>query len=245
MDDEPSHVELKCEQSTAEQSSVDPLGYRIDERVRFALAAARMGVFDWDPTSDVLRWSSSTTGLGLSLEQAPTSGRAFFELVHPDDRLALRETRARALLDRTDAVSEFRIVGPDGGVHWVQGHGRVVYDASGEALRVVGVNTEITHRKSLEEQLRAAHVEVARLHVLKATMRTVQDIVGNALMSFQLFRFDAEPYVPAQSLKEFDQLITTTAKKLRALGDLDRVIETKMAVGTGIAYPSGQPSQDT
>ena len=142
--------------------------------MRFALAAARMGVFEWDPNSDLLTWSSTTTGLGLSLEEAPTSGRAFFEFVHPDDRPALRETRDRALSDRTDAVSEFRIISPDGVIHWVQAHGRVVYDMDGKPLRVLGINSDITHRKSLEEQLREAHLEVARLNVLKATMRTVQ-----------------------------------------------------------------------
>src|SRR5687768_742973 len=122
-----------------------------------------MGVFEWDPNSDVLTWSSSTTGLGLKLDEAPTSGRAFFEFVHPDDRPAVSETRARALRDRTDAVSAFRILSPDGVVHWVQAHGRVVYDTDGKPLRVLGVNADITQRRSLEEQLRKAQDEIARL----------------------------------------------------------------------------------
>ena len=52
--------------------------------------------------SQLYRAWSSTTGLGLSLEDAPTSGRAFFEIVHPDDRQALSEGRSRAPRDRTD-----------------------------------------------------------------------------------------------------------------------------------------------
>ena len=207
-----------------------------DERVRFALEAARMGVFEWDPDSDVLTWSSSTTGLGLSLEEAPTSGRAFFERVHPDDRAALRENRARAIRDQTDAISEFRILSPNGAVHWVQAHGRVVYDTDGKPLRVLGVNADITHRKSLEEQLREAHVHVERLSVLKATMRTVQDIVNNALMSLQQFRFDAEQHVSPTSLELFDQIIDETTAKLKALADLEHVVETDLAIGTGISY---------
>lgn len=231
------------EEDTPRLSDVDRLTDHIDERVSFALAAAQMGVFEWDPLSDVLTWWSRTTGLGMTRAEAPTSGCAFFDLVHPDDRSAVKETRARAIRDRTDAICQFRIVCLDGTVHWVQGHGRIMYDTNGKAVRVLGVNTEITHRKSLEEELRKAHVEMARLHVLKATMRTVQDIVGNALMSLQLYRFETEEYVPAEYLKLFDEIIKQTTDKVRALADLDHVVDTNMAIGTGIEYPTEPEGQ--
>jgi hypothetical protein len=48
-------------------------------------------------------------------------------------------------------------------------------------------------------------------------MRTVQDIVSNALMSLQLFRIEAEPHVSSPSLESFDQIIAETAGKLKAL----------------------------
>jgi PAS domain S-box-containing protein len=226
------------EQDNKATPSLGLAAFHSDERVQFALAAARIGVFEWDPNSDALTWSSSTTGLGVSVEEGPTSGRAFFELVHPEDRSAIREVRTRALRDRTDAISEFRILLPSGVVHWVHAHGRVVDDADGKPLRVLGVNTDVTHRKSLEYQLQEAQVQVARLNVLKATMRTVQDIVNNALMSLCLFRNEAEPHVSPPSLQLFDDIINETVSKLRALGDLDHVAETDMVIGTGISYQS-------
>jgi PAS domain S-box-containing protein len=214
-----------------------------DERVRFALAAARMGVFEWNPNSDLLTWSSATTGLGLDVEEAPTSGSAFLALLHPDDRAAIVEIRERALRDRTDAVAEFRILSPSGVVHWVQAHDRVVYDTDGKPLRVLGVNADITYRKSLEEQLRTAQIQAERLRTLKATMRTVQDIVTNALTSLQLFRLDAERHVSRTSLDQFDRIIAETAAKLKALGDLEHVVETDMALGTGIDFQSQLPRE--
>jgi PAS domain S-box-containing protein len=212
------------------------------DRVRFALAAARMGVFEWDVGSDVLTWSSET-GLGLRPEEAPASGRAFFEHVHPDDRSTLGEIRDRALREGTDAVSEFRTISSDGVVHWVHAHGRIVHDTDGRPLRVLGVNTDITYRKSLEEQLREAHAQVERLRILKATMRTVQDIVSNALMSLQLFRTEAEPHVSSEALDLFDHIIAETAAKLKALGDLEHITETDMAMGTGIDYQGRPPTE--
>jgi hypothetical protein len=50
-----------------------------NERLQFALDVARMGVFEWNPNSD-LTWASGTTGLGLNQKEAPTSGRAFFRI---------------------------------------------------------------------------------------------------------------------------------------------------------------------
>jgi PAS domain S-box-containing protein len=196
-----------------------------------------MGVFDWDVNSDVLTLSG-TTGLGLGPEEAPTSGRTFFERVHPDDRHALGETRNRVIRDRTDVVSAFRTISSDGAVHWVHAHGRVFCDADGQPLRVLGVNTDITSRRSLEEQLVEAHLQAERLRVLKATMRTVQDIVGNALMSLQMFRAQVEGLASQEALLLFDQTVLDTAIKLRALGDLDRVVEIQMAMGPGIDYSS-------
>jgi PAS domain S-box-containing protein len=211
-----------------------------EERLRFAIAVAQMGVFEWDVNSDVLTWFG-TTGLGLKQEEAPTSGRAFFEIVHPDDRQLLGETRDRAIRARTDTVVEFRTISSDGLVHWVQAHGRVVYAEDGKPLRIHGVNTDVTYRKSLEEQVREAHSQVERLRILKATMRTVQDIVSNALMSLQLFRDEAEPHVSSRSVEQFDRIISETTAKLKALGDLENVVETTMVLGAGIDYQSRLP----
>jgi hypothetical protein len=89
----------------------------------------------------------------------------------------------------------------------------------------------VTRQRTHEAQLQAG-----RLSVLRATMRTVQDIIGNALMSLYLFRADAEPNVSAESLALFDGIITETAAKLKATADLENVVEARMAIGTGVDY---------
>jgi PAS domain S-box-containing protein len=210
-----------------------------EERVRFALESARIGVWEWDLASDRVKCSSTWAfAFKVRPEDVPTTGRAFFKLVHPDDRQSLGEATEKAMRDRTDLVTEFRSISSDGATHWVEVHGRVACDTDGKPVRVLGVNINISDRKSLEDTLREARDQAERLRTLKATMRTVQDIVGNALMSLQAFRFDAEPYVPSASLEGFDRIIGETAAKLKALGDLDHVVETDMVMGTGIEYRS-------
>jgi PAS domain S-box-containing protein len=211
-----------------------------DNEVWLALAAARMGIWEWDLNSDAVRWSTWTVAAhGLTPETVPTSARAAFELVHPDDRQHHQEVCDRAIREGTDLFAEYRVVAADA-IHWVQSRGHVMYDAAGKPCRMLGVNIDISDRKLLEDQLLQAKVQAERLRVLKATMRTVQDIVNNALMSLYEFRGEAEPHVAAQSLERFDRIIADTVAKLTMLGDLEHVAETQMAMGPGIDYQSSQ-----
>lgn len=95
------------------------------------------------------------------------------------------------------------------------------------------VDRVVARQRSHEQQL---HAE--QLRVLRMTMRTVQDIVGNALMSLYMFRAEAEPSVSHQSLALFDHIIADTAERLKKIGDLETVAETRMSAGMGIEYQS-------
>src|SRR6185437_44084 len=64
------------------------------------------------------------------------------------------QKRLARLPDGTDA--EYRIVRPDGAVRWVRGRAYPIRDAAGELCRIVGTIEDITERRQLEEQLRAA-----------------------------------------------------------------------------------------
>ena len=91
---------------------------------------------------------------------------------------------------------------------------------------------------------RQSEIDEHRLQVLQATMRTVQDLVNNFLNNMQLFRMEAEEgEITPESLKVFDNLIFETAAKLKALGDLESVVEYKMAPGAGIHIPDTESAK--
>jgi hypothetical protein len=100
------------------------------------------------------------------------------------------------------------------------------------------VDRVIARQRAHEAQLQAE-----QLRILKATMRTVQDIVSNGLMSLYLFRMEAEPHVAPSTLVLFDHIVADTSAKLKALGDLTHVSETAMSMGPGIAYQSSPPTE--
>jgi PAS domain S-box-containing protein len=130
---------------------------RSEERTNYALGSARMGVWELDMLTDALTWSETMAPVfGLTPEQVPTTARAFFALIHPDDRQAVENGFAKATLEGIDFDVEFRVTWPDGSTRWLSGRGRTERDADGKAVRALGINADISDRKSLEAQFRQA-----------------------------------------------------------------------------------------
>jgi hypothetical protein len=96
---------------------------------------------------------------------------------------------------------------------------------------------------AVRAQLHQAEIQAQRLRVLKATMRTVQGIVGNFLQGMQLFLLEAPSSMPEKSLAMIDDLIQDTASKLRALGNLQSTPEREMAGGVAIDYGKGRAGE--
>jgi hypothetical protein len=107
-----------------------------------------------------------------------------------------------------------------------------VRDQRGAVIGASKIVRDITERKRAEEE-----IQIQRLRVFKATIRTVQDIVNNLLNGFQLVRLEGEGHLPAELLTLVDRLVQEAGVKLKTLGDLESVTEKEMAIGTGIDYP--------
>ncbi|HXG71200.1 MAG TPA: PAS domain S-box protein, partial [Gemmatimonadaceae bacterium] len=125
-----------------------------EARTAYALSAARMGVWELDLKTRLLTWSGTMPSIyGVTAAEAPQSSDDFLlQLVHPDDRVMLQNALGAAVANRTELQVEFRAVGPDGTVHWHAGLAQVICDKGGTPVRVLGVDTEISERKSLEAQ---------------------------------------------------------------------------------------------
>ena len=127
-----------------------------NERTDFALAAARMGIWEIDLGGGLVTWSASLAPLfGLTPEQAPTTQGQFFALIHPDDRRAIEDALEKASVERSELSVEFRAIWPDGSLHWNAGRARVLFE-DGHPVKLLGVGIDIGHQKQLEEQFRQA-----------------------------------------------------------------------------------------
>jgi PAS domain S-box-containing protein len=123
-----------------------------EERLRLALGAGRMNVWDWDLTTDRVECSDNAREFwGIEVGQAAD----FIAVIHPDDRAAVAQA-ARDALAAKDGVyrSDYRLVGPDRALRYAQSRGRVERDAGGRPLRLLGLTVDVTDLKLAEERTR-------------------------------------------------------------------------------------------
>jgi PAS domain S-box-containing protein len=120
---------------------------RSEERLRLAQQVARIGSFDWDIKTGVSYWTPELESMyGLPPGSFPGTQRAWEQLIHPDDYPEILRRVDRAMREG-DFEGEWRVIWPDGSVHWLLGRASVFRDKNGKPERMVGINIEISDRK--------------------------------------------------------------------------------------------------
>jgi PAS domain S-box-containing protein len=123
-----------------------------EERLRLAQQVARAGSFDWDVQSGVNTWTPELEALyGLPPGGFARTEAAWEQLVHPDDRAEAVRRVEQAFESGMPAEAEWRVVWPDGSVHWIAGRWQVLKDGLCKPVRMTGINFDITDRKRAEE----------------------------------------------------------------------------------------------
>ncbi len=119
-----------------------------EERLRVAISASKMGTWDWNLLTGEVVWSEGHELL-FGLEKGSFAGTyaAFFACVHPDDRASVSQALTFALQNKVEYQHEFRVVWPDGSLHWIAGRGQFFDDDRGKSVRSIGVVWDITDRK--------------------------------------------------------------------------------------------------
>jgi PAS domain S-box-containing protein len=147
-----------------------------EERRSMAIAAGKMGSWDWDWITGDWMWDEGQYrifGVGPeSFEVNPANVQA---LLHPDDVDQLRKAIAEFNKGTRSYETEFRIVRPDGDVRWCVGTAAATVDDSGRVMRVSGVTVDITERKRAEERQTLLAREVD--HRAKNALALAQSIV--------------------------------------------------------------------
>jgi PAS domain S-box-containing protein len=124
-----------------------------EERTRFALQSANVGIWDLDYATGVLKWSETMEGhYGLRPGTFAGTFEAFVERMHPDDRASALDAIGAAMRSGSDFSLLNRSMWPDGTVRWLSGAGRIVLDERGAPVRGVGISMDVTDRRILEAQ---------------------------------------------------------------------------------------------
>lgn len=128
-----------------------------EQQLRLALAAARTGIWDWDISTNQVTWSENVQQLfGLGQETFARTHEAYLTLVHPEDRANLVGSITNCVKSGAEYAIEYRVVWPNGTIHWLACRGDVLRDGHGKPFRMLGTIMDITVRREADAELRRA-----------------------------------------------------------------------------------------
>ncbi len=152
------------------------------DRLELGLESALAGWWEWDIERNRHYWSMSFEHLlGLKEGQFEGNPDAFLARLHPED-----EPRIRAIVYADTNFStghpreyEYRVLLEGDAVRWVVSRSKIEHDAQGKPIRIIGVDMDITERKTTEERLRTINESQKRFvadasHELRAPLTSIQ-----------------------------------------------------------------------
>ncbi|HEX7557745.1 MAG TPA: EAL domain-containing protein, partial [Usitatibacter sp.] len=125
-----------------------------EAHLRLAMDAAQLGMWYWECDTDRFTYSDGLNALfGRPEESAIVDYRVLKERLHPEDRELFDATMRYSVRQGDDFQVDYRVVWPDGSVHWVTNRGQVHRGSDGRAQRLIGVAMNITERKLAEQRI--------------------------------------------------------------------------------------------
>jgi PAS domain S-box-containing protein len=126
-----------------------------EERLKMAMHSTGVGVWEQDVATRTVIWEDQMYRLrGLDPGDPRTPKEIDEQAMRPQDCAQRRLRIERHLRDFEPYEYEFQVRWPDGSTHWLASTGSAVRDDSGKAVRMVGLNWDVTQRKRAEAALR-------------------------------------------------------------------------------------------
>ena len=126
------------------------------DQLLMAADVAELGIWTWDLSDNSLSWNDrmfQLYGLSPELRHSGLSYEDWRKSVHPDD-LEMSVGKLKLLLEKGEAYDPiFRVVRPDGTTRTVQAGAQVERDERGSAIKITGINRDITAQLELQARL--------------------------------------------------------------------------------------------
>lgn len=198
-------------------------------RLALATRAGRVGVWDFDITTNTIIFDDLIFELyGLEKVNYGIAYETWRSAIHPDDVAQIDAEMQQAIQGEKELDTEFRVIWPDGSVHTIRALATVELDESGNPVRMIGTNwdisdlkktyartlesnrrlqAEITERKQVEEALRASEeklqtiIETSPDGIAISTLDgTVEFLTSKAV---SMWGYDSAPEIIGKNVMEF------------------------------------------
>jgi PAS domain S-box-containing protein len=194
-----------------------------EERLRLAMEAGKLGGWEWNAKSGRNLWFGETqTLLGMTPAAWSGSVQDFWDRVHPECLGQLRMALETAKQNHEAFDQEFRVIWPDGTLHWLRSLGAYFYAPDGEPERMLGISKDITERKQVEQALRQSEAELMEAQRLaKVGSWRWDPRTDRVTWSEELYRIAGmDPGMPAVSFKDHPKIYSPESwQRLRAAVD--------------------------
>lgn len=189
-----------------------------EERLQIASSAAAIGIWDWDVVSGQMVWDEQMYRLhGMEGRKLDNPFDAWRKMVHPDDAVPTEMLLQQALNGTAEFDVEYRLIWPDGSVHHMKADGMTFRDGDGHAMRMVGVNYDVTASRMAEQELRRHRIHLEELvaertNALSVAVRQAQ--AANRAKSTFLANMSHELRTPLNSVIGFSRLMADSKNML-------------------------------
>jgi PAS domain S-box-containing protein len=184
-------------------------GLRVnEERLELAREGANLGIWDWDIANDSLSWSEHQWYLhGLQPQPGGPSPKVWRQAVHPSDLRRTQQELVTALRSPSCLfASEYSVILPDGSLRRLLGRGQCIRGTDGRAVRMVGINMDVTARYEAEmardRLIWMLETERSRLSEVIEAIPTgvgIVDAKGRVVLGNALMRRLNGPVIPSMA----------------------------------------------
>ncbi|MEA5620314.1 PAS domain S-box protein [Cronbergia sp. UHCC 0137] len=129
----------------------------LSDRLKLAVKSAKIGIWDLDLVKDSLLWDDRMYQLfgvsRLNFDPTQDAWAKFEALLYPEDRVNVRETVQKIIIEEKELDTEFRIMLSDGTIRIIKAYGLVQRNSQGQPQRIIGINYDISDRKLAEAEI--------------------------------------------------------------------------------------------
>jgi signal transduction histidine kinase/CheY-like chemotaxis protein len=193
---------------------------------RSSLIAQHAGIGTWetDVNSSNALWDDQMFRLrGLAPRSTALDREERLALLHPEDRAIPLDADPKANAGVPATAYEFRVLWPDGSVHWLASRSAPLLDEHGQVVRRMGVNWDITESKNAElarQQAQLAERESQAKSRFLSRMSHELRTPLNAVLGFtQLLQADARGSAAHERLLKLNHIRAAGEHLLALIND--------------------------
>jgi len=170
----------ELEQEIIGRQQVEAVLKEKEERLALATIHNGIGVWDFNLQTSGLVWDESMFAL-YNIKREDFSGAydAWEKSLHPDDRLRADQEIQDAISGKSPFDTEFRVIWSSGEIHHIKAIAKIFYNESGNPVRMLGTNIDITERKLQNEVIRSNEQKLRGLYELSPLGIALVDMAGN------------------------------------------------------------------